>query len=434
MFLNAQQGDYQYKNIRQRYRTEKIFVSDKERKKILQWMNNDLLQRELPETYDQCVAQKKPIKKKKVILDTDIGTDIDDALALLMLLHLPRDDYELLGITTTYGFTHIRAAIADKIVMAFAEQNNIANTIPIIPGESTPLGTHRPVWHTGTEGIGVLDEGEIKRLQSKADFVVANKIPLQPVPSCLDEAKRTKHHPAATWIIEQITKYPNEITIIALGPLTNIAIALQIHPLLSSLVYRLVFTGVNGRLRESDLPNVLPTRTPSHPIMSGTGLSWIHYPTHNVSSDTLAAVQVFQSGMPIDVVTNTLTTKLWFGQTTSYRHRELAEARNACLTLLASSKPKENVVVMKLLHEWLRYRSLIFQRDIKGTCPHDALTVAEAIYPDRFVQFNEPGQLMIHEWAGFATFVFDKHGLHRLGRTVEADNFLRFFSETLMGI
>jgi len=38
-------------------------------------------------------------------------------------------------------------------------------------------------------------------------------------------------------------------------------------------------------------------------------------------------------------------------------------------------------VVGRLLKTWLYYRSGIFFRDVRGTCPHDALTVAEAIYP-----------------------------------------------------
>jgi hypothetical protein len=36
-------------------------------------------------------------KKPKIIFDTDIGSDIDDSLALLLLLHLPEEEYELLG-------------------------------------------------------------------------------------------------------------------------------------------------------------------------------------------------------------------------------------------------------------------------------------------------------------------------------------------------
>jgi len=53
---------------------------------------------------------KKPIK---VIFDTDIGSNIDDAFALLLLLHFPKSDAKLLGVTTEYGTSvGIRAAMA----------------------------------------------------------------------------------------------------------------------------------------------------------------------------------------------------------------------------------------------------------------------------------------------------------------------------------
>ena len=52
----------------------------------------------------------------KVLLDTDIGFDIDDELAVLLLLHLR--EVELLGITTVYGNVALRAKIASEILRA----------------------------------------------------------------------------------------------------------------------------------------------------------------------------------------------------------------------------------------------------------------------------------------------------------------------------
>lgn len=49
-----------------------------------------------------------------------------------------------------------------------------------------------------------------------------------------------------------------------------------------------------------------------------------------------------------------------------------------------------------------------------GTCPHDAITTAEAVYPGRFAEYAR-GRLLIHEWAGFAAFVLDPEGPHRIG-------------------
>lgn len=85
----------------------------------------------------------------KIIFDTDIGTDIDDALALLAALHLPVSDCEILAVTTTYGWTAIRAAVAKKIVDSY---EGPAKRPAVIVGAGVPLGTHRDVWHTGTEG------------------------------------------------------------------------------------------------------------------------------------------------------------------------------------------------------------------------------------------------------------------------------------------
>ncbi len=45
----------------------------------------------------------------KILFDTDIGSDIDDALALLLLLRIP--DVDLIGVTTVYGCTDIRAKV-----------------------------------------------------------------------------------------------------------------------------------------------------------------------------------------------------------------------------------------------------------------------------------------------------------------------------------
>jgi len=57
---------------------------------------------------------------------------------------------------------------------------------------------------------------------------------------------------------------------------------------------------------------------------------------------------------------------------------------------------------------------LFFFKEIKGTCPHDAITTIEAIYPEKYVEYIR-GHLMIHEWAGFCSFVTDPLGPHRIG-------------------
>ena len=67
----------------------------------------------------------------KVLLDTDIGSDIDDAVTLAYLLAQPKCD--LLGVTTVSGEAEKRAQIASAICIA------VGKDIPIYPGRETPL-------------------------------------------------------------------------------------------------------------------------------------------------------------------------------------------------------------------------------------------------------------------------------------------------------
>ena len=67
----------------------------------------------------------------KILLDTDIGSDIDDAVALAWLLANP--DCDLLGITTVTGQAKTRAQLASVLCRVAGK------SIPIFPGAETPL-------------------------------------------------------------------------------------------------------------------------------------------------------------------------------------------------------------------------------------------------------------------------------------------------------
>lgn len=98
-----------------------------------------------------------------------------------------------------------------------------------------------------------------------------------------------------------------------------------------------------------------------------------------------------------------------------------------------------------LLSEWLEYRTAIFNTPVKGTCPHDALTVMEAVYPGlclrpeptdivagKFVEYKR-GWLVAHEWAGYTSFVCDPTGPHRIGIAMkDAKEFLEFISTKIL--
>ena len=82
-------------------------------------------------------GRSKPEVRQLVILDTDIGDDIDDAFALALLLRSP--EVKLLGITTAFGDTELRARLVDRYLQAVGRENSgrsrrrpphSANTLP----------------------------------------------------------------------------------------------------------------------------------------------------------------------------------------------------------------------------------------------------------------------------------------------------------------
>lgn len=88
---------YRYARRQLPYRTEKLEISPEEYDEIqglLSHINDQRTQEDLVVARLRELGLHRPVK---VIVDTDIGTDIDDVLALLMLLHLPASDVDLLG-------------------------------------------------------------------------------------------------------------------------------------------------------------------------------------------------------------------------------------------------------------------------------------------------------------------------------------------------
>ena len=126
----------------------------------------------------------------KIILDTDIGTDIDDAWALGFAMTAP--EFELLAVTITDGNTPARARVACKLL-------HTANrdAVPVAVGRPTPP----------PEGIDY-------QFTWADDFT----------------AKRPVTQPAAQLIVDTARRFPNEVTLIAVGPLQNVADALRLEP------------------------------------------------------------------------------------------------------------------------------------------------------------------------------------------------------------
>jgi inosine-uridine nucleoside N-ribohydrolase len=130
----------------------------------------------------------------KVILDTDIGSDIDDAVCLAYLLAQP--DCELLGITTVSGEPVERAKIASVIC------KQAGKDIPIYPGIEPP-------------------------------FLVAQRQPRAPQKAALSRWAHETEFPqgeAIEWLRRTIRANPGEVTLLAIGPMTNIGALFSIDP------------------------------------------------------------------------------------------------------------------------------------------------------------------------------------------------------------
>ena len=135
--------------------------------------------------------------------------------------------------------------------------------------------------------------------------------------------------------------------------------------------------------------------------------------SHNVRCDVVAAREVLASGVPMTILTNDVTTCLWWDG-------------NPVQELMKSSAPPEAAVVGRLLRVWLSYRSKVFGRQVTGTCPHDPLTVAEAT-GGQYVTYCQ-GTMYAHDDAT-TSFIPDTRGPHRAGVSVDAGNCLDWFSQ-----
>lgn len=143
--------------------------------------------------------------RKKVLLDTDIGSDIDDSIALSYLLAQPECD--LLGITTVTGQPAKRAEIASALCRRAGRSD-----IPIYVGAAQPL-------------------------------VIAQRQPEVPMHVAVKDWPRQTKFPsgeAVEFMRRTIRAHPGEITLLAVGPLTNLGLLFRADPEIPRLLKEVV--------------------------------------------------------------------------------------------------------------------------------------------------------------------------------------------------
>lgn len=274
----------------------------------------------------------------RIILDTDPG--IDDALALLLALATP--EVELEAITTVSGNVSIEHTTRNALALL---ELTGRTEIPVARGCAGPL-VGSPVVAADVHG----DNG--------LGGVILPEPRLRPV----------EQH-AVDMIIEKILAAPGEITLVPVGPLTNLALALRREPCLAQAVREVVIMG--GALRVPG--NITPCAE------------------FNIFVDPHAAHMVLHSGCPVRLVTLDTTNQ-------TLLKRELVEQ------LAASGSP-----VTTLMKHMVDYYCDIFgeTRQLNAISMHDPLCLAAAFRPDlltwqpAYVDVELTGQLTLGETVAF---------------------------------
>ncbi len=266
--------------------------------------------------------------KKKILIDTDIGDDIDDALALALALRSP--ELNLLAVTTVFKNTAERARLA----YALLKKYNRAD-IPVYEGIGTPI---------------------------------VNEVSVQDIPcQCgaignIDYVKRDEH--AIDIIIDTVKAHP-DLTILAVGPLTNIAIAILKAPEVMAKANIVLMGGAFGTTE----------------------------PEWNIFCDPEAASVVFRSGASIKAIGLDVTTRC----TLSAKNEAIAKA----------CKTEEAAFLMKLFAAWHKSSGY-------GITLHDPLIIGAIIDPE-LVRYEE------------RKIVIELRGENTRGATIVKQSFFKTF-------
>jgi inosine-uridine nucleoside N-ribohydrolase len=166
-----------------------------------------------------------------VILDTDSGLFGDDGAALVLLLRSP-SQVTVQGITIVPGNVWApQGAEYTYHILDLLKRPQI----PVMIGATTPLVHTSAMAHEAERRWGVL---------GYMGAFAQDPVPVNPATG----AKLTAHkarHDAVSFLISEIERRPGEVTVLALGPMTNLALALRLRPDIETKIKRLIFMGGN---------------------------------------------------------------------------------------------------------------------------------------------------------------------------------------------
>jgi purine nucleosidase len=257
----------------------------------------------------------------RIIVDTDVamgapGSDVDDGFALALAVDLPDQQLEL--VTTVNGNTDVDTStlLAVDLLRRLGRPD-----IPVIKGARTPL------------------------LQPVHDHPARDRV--VGVRERLSHLSATPGR-AAIAIVEHVMANAGEITLVAIGPLTNVAVALALEPAITTAVKEIVVMG--GAFM----------RTTNALSMPGEFNMWI---------DPEAAAIVLNSGAPLRFIGLDVTLQVQL---------ERADADQ----LRASGRPFASYAG-ECAHAWIDYLETAYPGQGFNSAPmHDALAVAVVSRPD----------------------------------------------------
>jgi inosine-uridine nucleoside N-ribohydrolase len=221
-------------------------------------------------------AAQPPAAVQKVIFDTDfVVPPQDDSMALLLALKSP--ELQILGITTVAGNDSMERATSDALrVLEIAGRTDI----PVYRGANMPLVHEKTQWAATVHGRWWSDEPP-------------------PAPPGGFAKKAAERESAIDFIVRTIDANPGQVTIIAIGPLTNVAMALNLEPGLAPKIKKIVIMGGAFAWLADGAGNITPNAE------------------FNFWVDPEAARQVVRAGIPtaitpLNVTRKTSFTKQWY--------------------------------------------------------------------------------------------------------------------------
>ena len=183
---------------------------------------------------------------EKVIIDTDIGDDIDDSFAVALALRSP--ELQILGITTTFGDTETRAKLLDRFLAEAGRPE-----IPVAAGVPTPP----------------------KGTFTQRRYAENNRF------------AKPAHPDAVTFLLDQIRRNPGQVTLLAIGPLMNVGAAIDNDPATFRKLKRVVIMGGSIKRGYGDL---------------GFGPPQPPQPEWNILNDIPSAQKLIAAGVPLYVM------------------------------------------------------------------------------------------------------------------------------------